>query len=226
MSEVLNNISDYKNILNRALNAEKNYKFNLSSAHYYSILTQMKLDIDESTTNNIRYSLLFNSILIQPSGLKSNFLKYVISLEETNNFIIHYSTFIKKMLANKIIKNKDLEIFISKNEDNIPNNIKELINFNYNILEKSIFEHNIYCISLYYDNIDISLLGILIDNNDCNNIKSNLFKMIVEGKLEGKIDEHKNYIFFTNKEDNDFYNKQIKNFCNKVLHFNEYYDTN
>ena len=228
MEEKVIKTSNYDNVLNRAISSEKNQKFNLASAHYYTLLTQFKDSIPSNIINEIKISLLFNSFLIQSSSLKDNFLNYLITTENIEDIDSKFNSIIKKVTEKRIITKEDESNFYNESNKNIPSNIKDLINSDNTLLEKAIFEHNIYSLSLLYENIDFNLLSVFLDIKDTENIKSMVFKLIIEGKIKGKIDEEKNYIFFNKntglKNETDYYNSQIRNFCTKVLHFNDYYD--
>ena len=86
--------------------------------------------------------------------------------------------------------------------------------FNY---EKAIFEHNLYSLSLVFDNISFNsaekFLKMKIDI-----ILNYTLKMIIYGNIKGKIDEKNKFILFEHNE-NDIssdFDKQIVNFCLKA----------
>lgn len=129
--------------------------------------------------------------------------------------IILFSKFSQK----DIIYDEDYKDFLS--DSNTYSSIREVIKSDENIVEKSIFEHNIYSIQLLFDNVSIDFLEKKLRKTQ-ENVLFLLFKLIVEGKVKAKIDEAKGMIFFiksqVNYEDFDY---QIKNFCSKVLVLNE-----
>ena len=103
--------------------------------------------------------------------------------------------------------------------DKMTENIKNLLKQDETLIEKIVFEHNIYSISLLYENISLKILERLLDKKE-DVIGSLLFKMIIDGRIKGKIDEIEGFLIF-NKDYNEIFDCQVKNFCSKVILLNE-----
>jgi hypothetical protein len=210
---------DYLSIKSRAESAERNKKFNISSNHLYSLLTKSKeLSIPTDEIDLLKKSFKYNLFFLSSSLIKDKLLNYLFNSDLfvlSTIEIILFSKFSQK----DIIYDEDYKDFLS--DSNTYSSIREVIKSDENIVEKSIFEHNIYSIQLLFDNVSIDFLEKKLRKTQ-ENVLFLLFKLIVEGKVKAKIDEAKGMIFFiksqVNYEDFDY---QIKNFCSKVLVLNE-----
>jgi hypothetical protein len=206
--------TDFETIFFRAEASEKAFKFNISSNHYYTLLTKLKETIPKDVFENIKQAFKYNIFFLSPSSLKDKFLSYILNNDSFVLTTIELVIF-KKFLNKEIIFDLEAKPFF----ENMTENIKILLKQEESLIEKTIFEHNIYSISLLYENISLRILEKLLDKKE-EVVGSLLFKMIIDGRIKGKIDEIEGFLIF-NKDSNQVFDSQVKNFCSKVILLNE-----
>lgn len=91
------------------------------------------------------------------------------------------------------------------------------------------YEHNIFSISRVYENISFDTLTKFLRcdidrvNVDDKQVINHTFKMILDKKINARIDEAEEYIYFiSDKENSSNFDKQIQNFCLKVMNLSTY----
>ena len=207
-------VIDFDSILQRAENSEKILKFTVSSTHYYTILSKIKDSIPENKFEGIKLSFIYNVFLLPSNQLKERMLNFIL-----NGGVLEFSSsmlnILKKLYEKSIIYDEEASNFFSQ----APTNISNLLLNEAALIEKATFEHNIHSLSLIYENINITTLSKFLKKSE-ETIKNLLFKMIIDGRIKGKIDENKNFLFFI-KSDIQTFDVQIKNFCSKVQLLNE-----
>ena len=108
-----------------------------------------------------------------------------------------------------------------KVNSSIPNVLKEIIRKE-SMIEKSIFEHNIYSLAKVYDNINFTSLEKFM-RVPIQKVLSTAFKMVLDEKLNAKIDEINELVYFEAEASQTLnYDLQIQNFCTQVLHTADY----
>jgi len=217
--EIQPNEIDYSSIKSRAESAERNQKFNISTNHIYNILTRSReLSIPIEELELLKKSFKYNLFFLSPSLIKDKFLNYLF-----NSGLFTLSTteikLFSKFNRKDILYEDDYKEFLSDSNTYI--SVREVIKSDENLVEKSIFEHNFYCIQMLFDNVSIDFLEKKLRKKQ-EHVLFYLFKLIVEGRIKARIDEAKGIVYFiktlVNYEDFDF---QIKNFCSKVIVLNE-----
>jgi hypothetical protein len=117
-----------------------------------------------------------------------------------------------------LIYEDELEKMLEK----CPPRLKSFITKENNIFERSIFEHNLLSLSQIYENISFTSLEKFL-RYDIDKILNLTFKMILENKINAKIDEVNKFIYFEPEPSNSLiFDKQIQNFSLKVLHLADY----
>lgn len=207
-------VIDFDSILQRAENSEKILKFTVSSSHYYTILSKIKDSIPESKIEGIKLSFIYNVFLLPSNQLKDRMLNFILN-GGTLEFSSSLLNILRKLYEKSIIYDDEASHFFSQ----APPNIANLILNEATLIEKATFEHNIHSLSHIYENINLTTLSKFVRKSE-ESIKNLLFKMIIEGRIKGKIDENKNFLFFV-KSDVQTFDVQIKNFCSKVQLLNE-----
>jgi len=207
-------ILDFNSILIRAEGSEKALKFNISSNHFYTLLTKLKDNFDINALNEIKHRFKYNVFFLSAGTLKDKMLNFILNSEM---FSLDYKETIimKKLLLREIIYDDEIVLFIQ----NAPNIFKDFISSDESFVERYLFEHNIFSLSLLYDNISIRTIECLL-NKKGGQLDSLLFKIINEGKVKAKIDENSGFLYF-GKDQNEIYDSQVKNFCSKVVLLNE-----
>lgn len=206
-------VIDFNSMIARAENSERAYKFTISANHYYTLLTTLKDSVPADRLEDIKQSFIYNTFLFPSSLNKDKLVNFL--LNSNLNFNSSILNIFKKLADKKIIYDDEATTLFKS----APKKIQDLIAADTSMVEKSVFEHNIFSISLCFENISFpTLSNFLKKNNDL--IKSLLFRMIIEGKIKGKIDENENYFYFP-KEETQTFDSQVKNFCSKVVYFND-----
>jgi hypothetical protein len=93
----------------------------------------------------------------------------------------------------QLVNENELTSFL----ENVPETLSSYASKDNNLFEKVIFEHNLYSLSRVYENVSFGTLEKFL-NLDKDKILSLTFKMILEKKINARIDEINDIIFFEN----------------------------
>jgi COP9 signalosome complex subunit 4 len=83
------------------------------------------------------------------------------------------------------------------------------------VLDRAMREHNILSVSKVYNNISFEELGILLALNSIE-AESLIAKMIGESRLNAKIDQVENLVYFSKKSELENWDAHIGGFCHHL----------
>lgn len=198
--------------LERAENAFKTRKFIISINHYYNILSRGKSIIsNDDDFKKILTCFAFNIIFLSASQQKEKFLNFAL---RNDSFLLISNDLMKiltDMSKRKLIFEKDSNL-----TENAPEIVIEVTK-NSDLLQMSFLEHNIFSLSTVYTSISFDSLDKFLR---ISNAETLIFKLIIEERVRAKIDQKSKILLFVTDENLLQFDKQVKNFCNKLIAIN------
>lgn len=208
-------VMDLATMISRAEISEIAKKHSLAVNHYFNIISQYYSKLSGDQIKNITESFVINVFFLPSNYHKERMLNYILRNE--NLEISKYRRLFDEIYNKRLIHpNYVIEIF-SSSRDKIHN----IINSETNYLERSSFEHNLISIANVFQNISVQSLCHFLSYSE-EKILSMTFKLIRDGRINAKIDEYENYIYFEQSDETFQFDLQIHNFCVNALQLNEY----
>lgn len=202
----------FDELCQRAEIAEKAKKFTIA-CNYWFIIFSKYLKPEQTQGKNYEdliYRFLFGVILMPECKQKDRYVGFALE----NNFlkIFNYSNFYKKLLCHRMIYTDDY----SKISKYCP------VSQNSCDFAKAMYEHNLICLSKTFKNISFLSAEYLLKDKIAH-IKNLLSVMGFQGKINVRIDDTKEMIFFEKEKSvSTVFDKQIQNFCINVKNLGEY----
>jgi COP9 signalosome complex subunit 4 len=202
----------YKSTYARVL--DSNRKFLQAASRYH--------DLSQSSGELIRAEDLLTMLgravtcaILAPSGpQRQRVLGHIFKdprlnqLDRLSQFETH-ATILTKMFKSPIIGKKELVKF----EASLQPHQKAIMGDGLSIMERGVVEHNMMAISGIYRSIYMNELALILGVNN-KKAEKIVATMILDGSLEGSIDQVENLVLFhTDESPNGAWDKAISSFC-------------
>ena len=141
-------------------------------------------------------------------------------LDSISEFETH-ATILTKMYKGQILDKKELVKF----EASLQPHQKAIMGDGLTIMERGVVEHNMLAISGIYRSIYVDELAFIlgVSNKKAEKIVAT---MILDGSLEGSIDQVENLVLFNTEEStNGAWDKSISSFCMELNRVTDYIQT-
>ena len=205
----------YKSTYARVL--DSNRKF-LQAASRYHDLSQSSTEVIRSEDLLIMLGRAVTCAILAPSGpQRQRVLGHITKdprlnqLDSISEFETH-ATILTKMFKSHILGKKELVKF----EASLQPHQKAMMGDGLTIMERGVVEHNMLAISGIYQSIYIDELALIlgVPKKKAENIVAT---MILDGSVEGSIDQVENLVFFNTDEScNRAWDKAISSFCKEL----------
>lgn len=205
----------YKSTYARVL--DSNRKF-LQAASRYHDLSQSSTEVIRAEDLLIMLGRAVTCAILAPSGpQRQRVLGHITKdprlnqLDSISQFETH-ATILTKMFKSQILGKKELVKF----EASLQPHQKAIMGDGLTIMERGVVEHNMLAISGIYQSIYIDELALIlgVPKRKAENIVAT---MILDGSVEGSIDQVENLVFFhTDESCNGAWDKAISSFCREL----------
>eukprot|EP00536_Pseudo-nitzschia_multiseries_P018559 jgi/Psemu1/229456/e_gw1.2698.10.1 len=202
----------YKSTYARVL--DSNRKF-LQAASRYHDLSQSSGELIRAEDLLIMLGRAVTCAILAPSGpQRQRVLGHIYKdtrlnqLDSISDFETH-ATILTKMYKGQILGKEELVKF----EESLQPHQKAIMGDGLTIMERGVVEHNMLAVSGIYRSIYINELALIlgVNNQKAEKIVAN---MILDGSLEGSIDQVENSVLFhTDDSPNGAWDKAISSFC-------------
>eukprot|EP00301_Raphidiophrys_heterophryoidea_P002064 c10965_g1_i1.p1 GENE.c10965_g1_i1~~c10965_g1_i1.p1 ORF type:complete len:405 (-),score=109.46 c10965_g1_i1:217-1410(-) len=201
----------YKVCYARILDSKRKF---MEAAQLYCRISQSdRTTVDgQSVSEEELMTALSHSVtcaILSPAGPARSRLLAILYKDERSARLGHKYSVLKNMFLNRIISFKDIETFSQTLQ---PHQMATLSDNSTTVLDRAMLEHNLLSASKIYNNIYLRDLGALlqVSPEKAENVAG---RMIMEGRMQGHIDQVQEILVFESEEMLQTWNGQIADVC-------------